>query len=455
MRGVPGRDLRSRVSRTAARIRGGARDRHRVHPQGDARLPSAGGVPAQAHIKSLDEYEALYDRSVEDPEGFWAEQAESLAWSRQWDQVLDWKAPFAKWFVGGKLNVSRQLPRPPPRHLAQEQGRDHLGRRARRRRARSPTSSCTARSAGSPTCSRRSASQKGDRVAIYMPMIPEAAIAMLACARIGATHTVVFGGFSRRGAARPHQRRRGQARSSPPTAAVAAAASCRSRRTSTTRSSGTPTVEHVRRRAAAPASDVAMKAGPRPLVARADGRRVAPICPAEPLDCRAPALHPLHQRHHRQAQGHRAHHRRLPAAARADHEVRLRPARTRTPTGARPTSAGSPGHSYVVYGPLANGATTLMYEGAPNYPGAGPLLGHRSRGTASTIFYTAPTAIRAFMQLGRRSGRAKHDLVEPAPARHGRRADQPRGLDVVPRGDRRRAAARSSTPGGRPRPARS
>ena len=110
------------------------------------------------------------------------------------------------------------------------------------------------------------------------------------------------------------------------------------------------------------------------------------------------------------------------------------------------------GHSYVVYGPLANGATAVMYEGAPNFPEPDRFWRIIEKYRV-TILYTAPTAIRAFMRMGRVSGRNKHDLSQPAPARHRRRADQSRSVDVVPRGDRQRAAARSSIPGGRPRPA--
>ena len=122
-----------------------------------------------------------------------------------------------------RLNVSLQLPRPPPRRRrAQEQGRDHLGGRAGRHAHAHLPASCTARSASSPTCCKTLGVEKGDRVTIYMPMIPEAAIAMLACARIGATHSVIFGGFSAEAVAdrindaqaqaRHHRRRRLAAR---------------------------------------------------------------------------------------------------------------------------------------------------------------------------------------------------------------------------------------------------
>ena len=109
------------------------------------------------------------------------------------------------------------------------------------------------------------------------------------------------------------------------------------------------------------------------------------------------------------------------------------------------------GHSYIVYGPLSNGATQVMYEGVPNFPGNDRLWEIVER-YGVTKFYTAPTAIRTFMKWGADEP-AKHDLSSLHAARIGGRADQPRGVDVVPRAHRRRAAARSSTRGGRPRPA--
>ena len=111
------------------------------------------------------------------------------------------------------------------------------------------------------------------------------------------------------------------------------------------------------------------------------------------------------------------------------------------------------GHSYIVYGPLANGCTSVMYEGAPDYPDK-DIWWELVERYKVTLFYTAPTAIRACMKWGAEYP-GKHDLSLAAPARHGRRADQPEGVALVPQGDRRRDAARSSTPGGRPRPARS
>src|SRR6202167_5905636 len=118
---------------------------------------------AKAHIKSLAEYEALYKQSIDDPETFWAEAASELHWFKPWDKVLEWNLPWAKWFVGGKLNLCYNCV---DRHALGERALKTLG------------------------------IKKGDRVAVYMGMTPELAIALLACARIGAIHSDIFGGFA-------------------------------------------------------------------------------------------------------------------------------------------------------------------------------------------------------------------------------------------------------------------
>src|SRR5262249_48621960 len=147
------------------------------------------------HIKSLAEYERLWQRSKDDPEGFWGEQAEALHWFNKWDKVLVWNEPVAQWFVGGKINVCYNCV---DRHLTNgrankaaivwegEPGDSRVLRYQDLHREVCQFAS-TLKWMGI---------KKGDRVTIYMPMIPELPIAMLACARIGATHSVIFGGFS-------------------------------------------------------------------------------------------------------------------------------------------------------------------------------------------------------------------------------------------------------------------
>src|SRR5689334_4814060 len=157
--------------------------------------PSDGFVQ-HALIPSLEQYKELYHQSIQDPEGFWSKQAtELLLWKKKWDTVLKWEAPFAQWFVGGKLNVSENCL---DRHL----------NGPRRNKAAiiwegepGEVRTLTYQQLHREVCKfanvlLRNKIRKGDRVIIYMPAIPEAAIAMLACARIGAVHSVVFGGFS-------------------------------------------------------------------------------------------------------------------------------------------------------------------------------------------------------------------------------------------------------------------
>ena len=150
---------------------------------------------AHAHVKSFADYEQLYRRAADDPDGFWAEVAGELTWQTRWQKVLDWKLPDAKWFVGGQLNVSVNCL---DRHVAS----------ARKNKAAilwegepGDTRVITYAQLHRDVCKAANALtalgvKAGDFVAIYMPMIPEACVAMLACARLGAPHTVVFGGFS-------------------------------------------------------------------------------------------------------------------------------------------------------------------------------------------------------------------------------------------------------------------
>src|SRR5262245_54911124 len=149
----------------------------------------------RAIISGREEYERLWKRAADDPEGFWAEQAESLHWFRRWDKVLQWNEPFAKWFVGGQINASFNCL---DRHLATP----------RKNKAAfiwegapGDVRVLTYQEMHREVCQfanvlKKLGVKKGDRVTLYMPLIPELAVAMLACARIGAPHSVVFGGFS-------------------------------------------------------------------------------------------------------------------------------------------------------------------------------------------------------------------------------------------------------------------
>ena len=158
-------------------------------------FPPPPGFASQAHIKSEAELEKLRAEASADPEGFWARMAEELHWFKKWDAVLKWDPPHAEWFVGGKINISYNCL---DRHLSTW----------RRNKAAliwegepGDTRTLTYQQLHTEVCKfanvlKSKNVQTGDRVALYMPLIPELAIAMLACARIGATHSVVFGGFS-------------------------------------------------------------------------------------------------------------------------------------------------------------------------------------------------------------------------------------------------------------------
>jgi acetyl-CoA synthetase len=365
-----------------------------------------------AHVKAWDDLMALEQEAQADPEAFWAARAEELWWDRRWSAVLEWRSPDARWFVGGTTNVCVNCV---DRHAATwrrnkaalmwegEPGDTRVLTYGQLHREVQKTANALL--ALGVTA--------GDFVAIYLPMVPEAAIAMLACARIGAPHTVVFGGFSsealadrlrdsraklvitadggwRRGAIVPLKDNVDRALSSAPGGASV---------------SGKTQVERVlvvKRTANAIAWDEGRDVWWHDVVDRA-----APIHRAPALD----SEHPLFSLYTSGTTG--------------------KPKGILHTTGGYLTGAAYTsrlvfdlrdedvfwctadigwvtGHSYVVYGPLANGATVLMYEGAPNQPGPDRFWDIIDRWRVS-IFYTAPTAIRAFMRWGDEHP-AKHDL---------------------------------------------
>jgi acetyl-CoA synthetase len=361
-----------------------------------------------------DDYERLYAESIRDPDAFWARQARRLDWSRPFSRVRDVSYDAAdfriRWYEGGQLNVSVNCL---DRHLATRGERtaivyegDEPGKSGR----------ITYRELYERVCRcanalRELGVQKGDRVTIYLPMIPEAAVAMLACARIGAVHSVVFGGFSPDSLA-------GRIADCASTVVITADEGMRGGKVvplkanvdQAMRAKGTETVQTV----------LVVRHTGNPVAMHPRDRWYADVVDRQPAECE-------------------------PVAADAEDPLFIlyTSGSTGKPKGVLHTTAGYlvfvslthecvfdlreddvywctadigwiTGHSYVVYGPLANGATTLMFEGVPNYPDVSRFWrvvdDHKV-----TLFYTAPTAIRALMRDGeepvRRCSRASLRLL--------------------------------------------
>ena len=348
-------------------------------------------------ISSFAEYQSVYDRSVKDPEGFWAEQAETFTWRKKWDKVLEWefRTPDVKWFLGGKLNITENCL---DRHL--ETRGEQVAIKYEGNDPAAPVVDITYRELYERVCQTANALKelgigKGDRVCFYMPMVPELAVAVLACARIGAIHSVVFAGFSAKALADrindasckmvicSDYNNRG-AKHIPVKAVVDDALAL-----------GCPSIETV-------------------IVHKNTGDEItwsdkdvwwhdvvdkqAKECPAEEMDSEDPLF------------------------------ILYTSGSTGKPKGVVHTSGGYmvytcfsfrnvfqykdgdiywctadigwiTGHSYIIYGPLLAGATTVMFEGVPTYPDAGRFWASAEKMKVNQ-FYTAPTAIRALMAYG-------------------------------------------------------
>ncbi len=356
-------------------------------------IPPPAEFSRQARVKSLDEYRRLYQRAVDGPESFWAEQARLLDWAVPPTRVLEWNPPFARWFCDGQLNVAHNCL---DRHLADKgekvalfwEGEDGSQRRL------------TYRELHEQVCRFANVLKslgigRGDPVALYMPLIPELPVAMLACARIGAVHSVVFGGFSAPALAdriadagarllvtADGGYRRGKVIALKE-AADAALAHC-------------PTVEKC----------VVVRRTGKPIPWQSDRDlwwhervpQAATHCPAEPMEAEQPLF------------------------------ILYTSGTTGKPKGVLHTSGGYlvqctwstrlvfdlreddvywcaadigwvTGHSYVVYGPMSNAATVVMYEGAPDYPQRDRTWQIVERYKV-TIYYGSATGIRSFMAWG-------------------------------------------------------
>jgi acetyl-CoA synthetase len=343
-----------------------------------------------ARLHKLSDYEALYKESLEEPETFWGRVAAELHWFRPWDKLLEWEAPNAKWFVGGKLNLSYNCL---DRHLITRPNQAALICEGEPGDSRTLTYQQLYREVCQFSNVLKSLGvTKGDRVTIYLPMIAEAAIAMLACARIGAVHSVVFGGFSASALAE----RIGDAGSK---VLVTADSGYR-------RGNLVPLKANADEAAAGLEHIVVVKRGNTP-VNMEPGRdhwwhqlmaNARPECPAEPMDAEDPLFILYTSGSTGKPKGvlHTTGGYAVYTYLTTQQVFDLKPTDTYFCTA---DVGWITGHSYVLYGLLQNGATSLMYEGAPNTPDEGRIWSIIEKYSVS-ILYTAPTAIRAFMKWG-------------------------------------------------------
>jgi acetyl-CoA synthetase len=356
-----------------------------------------------AIIKSRAEYDRLCNKAEKDPEGFWGNLAKELVWAKPWKKVVTWKLPYAKWFVGGKINVSYNCL---DRHLET----------FRKNKAAliwegepGDSRTLTFQDLHREVCKfanvlKGLGVKKGDRVAIYLPMIPELPIAMLACARIGATHSVIFGGFSA-SAIRDRMNDAGAV------LVVTADGGFRKGAVVTLKDKvdealkETPSVQKtvvVKRTK----TEVIMENGRdfwwHEVMAGASDK-----CNAEALD----SEHPLFTLYTSGTTGkpkgvvHSTAGYLLGAMITARWIFDLKETDTYWCTA---DIGWVTGHSYVLYGILANGVTSVMYEGVPTYPAPDRLWEIVEKHKVN-IFYTAPTAIRALIKLGK-EWPLKHNL---------------------------------------------
>ena len=366
--------------------------------QGTKLIPPYANFAGKAHCPSLASYEEMYQRSIKDPEGFWAEIAEGFTWQKKWDKVLEYSFEgnvFIKWFLNGKTNISVNAL---DRHLA-----TRANQVAILWEGNSPEESCklTYQELHTQVCKFANVLKslnvkKGDRVCLYMQMVPELPIAMLACARIGAIHSVVFGAFSEDSLRDRIQDSECKILITQDTALRGNKNDIEMKTKADTAVAQCPSIKNVvvvKRTGL----DVPMKAG-RDVWWQEEMGKASAECEPVWLDAEDPLF------------------------------ILYTSGSTGKPKGVMHTTGGYmvyaattfkyifdykdgdiwwctadigwiTGHSYIVYGPLCTGATSLMFEGVPTYPDAGRFWEVVDKYQV-TQFYTAPTAIRALMRHG-------------------------------------------------------
>jgi acetyl-CoA synthetase len=348
-------------------------------------------------IRTFDEYQLAYQKSVEDPEAFWAEIAQNFQWRKPWTKTLQWnfEEPNVKWFVGGKLNITENCL---DRHLETRGDQPAIIWEPNDPNEAGVT--LTYRMLHDQVCRfanvlKRNGVVKGDRICIYMPMVPELAIAVLACARIGAVHSVVFGGFSAQSIA-------DRINDAQCKLVITADGSYRGSKEIPLKATvddaliACPTVKRVivltRTR-----TPVSMFKG-RDVWWEQELKQVTADCPAEEMDAEDMLFILYTSGSTGKPKGvvHTCGGYMVYAAYTFQNVFQYEPGDVHFCTA---DIGWITGHSYIVYGPLACGATSLVFEGTPTFPDAGRLWEITDKHQVN-ILYTAPTAIRSLMGFG-------------------------------------------------------
>ncbi|MST01399.1 MAG: acetate--CoA ligase [Pedosphaera sp.] len=373
----------------------------------DNLFPPPAAASACAHIRTLDEYRAIYAAALQKPDQFWASQAERISWFKKWDKVseCDYHKADIQWYLGGKLNASYNCV---DRHV--EAG--HGDVTALIWEGNDPNETRKISYAELHAQVQRAANalkvlgvKKGDRVCIYMQMIPELAIAVLACARIGAVHSVVFGAFSADSLITRINDSGCKLIITQDTGVRGTKLDIPMKANADKSMERTPSVEKILvvRRTGSP---VAMQVG-RDQWWHEALESVSPSCPPEPMDAEDPLFILYTSGSTGKPKGvlHTTGGYLVYAAATHHYVFDYKPGDIYWCTA---DVGWITGHSYILYGPLANRATTLMFEGVPNYPDFGRFWEVIAKHKVN-IFYTAPTALRALMKEGD-TWPGKHDL---------------------------------------------